>query len=304
MTPQPASPARSGVLIAQLPQPKAVNAAKKARAGQRKATAMRWLRRSHLYSGLLLLPWVLVYGISGFLFNHGGSTTSTRMVPIPANQLAQLTPDQQELGARLLTAVEQQDAKSHATVTGSWTFEFHEPVTDKSYRLSLPIDESVARLSERRRRSSNSTSYARDTFAPERELAEQAARATLSSISLQHEDLRAIGGPTLRVSSDQSRWSTTLTRDRATESAASAFDLNRLMRRLHVTHGYNRSDWSRIAWAVIVDVMAFAMVLWAISGIAMWWQKKSLRASGAVALTAAFTGAAVLIIALQAVFNT
>lgn len=32
--------------------------------------AMMLVRRSHLYAGLLLYPWVLLYGVTAFLFNH------------------------------------------------------------------------------------------------------------------------------------------------------------------------------------------------------------------------------------------
>ena len=31
---------------------------------------MKFIRRAHLYAGLVLLPWVLFFGTSGFLFNH------------------------------------------------------------------------------------------------------------------------------------------------------------------------------------------------------------------------------------------
>jgi hypothetical protein len=31
---------------------------------------MMWVRRAHLYLGLFLFPWVLLYGVSAFLFNH------------------------------------------------------------------------------------------------------------------------------------------------------------------------------------------------------------------------------------------
>ena len=33
-------------------------------------TGMVWLRRVHLYFGLLLFPWALLYGVTAFLFNH------------------------------------------------------------------------------------------------------------------------------------------------------------------------------------------------------------------------------------------
>ncbi len=31
---------------------------------------MRWIRRIHLYAGLLMFPWVLLYGFTALLFNH------------------------------------------------------------------------------------------------------------------------------------------------------------------------------------------------------------------------------------------
>ena len=33
-------------------------------------TLMHWVRRTHLYLGLFLLPWAVLYGVTGFLFNH------------------------------------------------------------------------------------------------------------------------------------------------------------------------------------------------------------------------------------------
>ena len=32
--------------------------------------ALHWIRRSHLYFGLFLFPWALLYGVTAFLFNH------------------------------------------------------------------------------------------------------------------------------------------------------------------------------------------------------------------------------------------
>lgn len=32
--------------------------------------AMHWIRRTHLYLGLFLFPWAVLYGVTGFLFNH------------------------------------------------------------------------------------------------------------------------------------------------------------------------------------------------------------------------------------------
>jgi hypothetical protein len=36
------------------------------------------LRRSHLYLGLALFPWAILYGVTAFLFNHRDPTSGTR----------------------------------------------------------------------------------------------------------------------------------------------------------------------------------------------------------------------------------
>jgi hypothetical protein len=46
-------------------------------------------------------------------------------------------------------------------------------------------------------------------------------------------------------------------------------------------------------WAVIVDVMGVAMILWAVTGAIMWWSLRGTRALGAAAL---LVGVAVLVI--------
>ena len=40
------------------------------RFGKRYNLLMKWVRRTHMYTGLVLLPWVLMFGASGVLFNH------------------------------------------------------------------------------------------------------------------------------------------------------------------------------------------------------------------------------------------
>jgi hypothetical protein len=35
-----------------------------------KTGLMKLLRRTHLYFGLFMAPWILLYGVSGFMFNH------------------------------------------------------------------------------------------------------------------------------------------------------------------------------------------------------------------------------------------
>lgn len=52
---------------------------------------MRWIRRIHLYAGLLMFPWVLLYGFTALLFNHStllpgpGTTIHHFQAPAPGD---------------------------------------------------------------------------------------------------------------------------------------------------------------------------------------------------------------------------
>jgi hypothetical protein len=58
--------------------------------------------------------------------------------------------------------------------------------------------------------------------------------------------------------------------------------------RLHKARGYpNNSEFTiRWWWALVVDATAFLMLLWGLSGLAMWWQMKGQRKWGAITLAA------------------
>jgi hypothetical protein len=63
---------------------------------------------------------------------------------------------------------------------------------------------------------------------------------------------------------------------------------------LHLASGYPSRLGVRWFWALAVDVMAAAMVVWGCSGLLMWWQMKSLRRWGVVALVISVVAAAAL----------
>lgn len=50
--------------------------------------------------------------------------------------------------------------------------------------------------------------------------------------------------------------------------------------RLHVAHTYPSDGGVRWIWAILVDVMAFSMVSWGVTGLLMWWQIKKTRSIG------------------------
>ncbi len=47
---------------------------------------MMFLRRTHLYAGLLMLPWVLLYGLTGILFNHPTWFSDQSIIPFGSSE--------------------------------------------------------------------------------------------------------------------------------------------------------------------------------------------------------------------------
>ena len=65
---------------------------------------------------------------------------------------------------------------------------------------------------------------------------------------------------------------------------ASEHQWNSLMNTLHRRRGYQHEYALDDAWALIVDLFIVAAVLWALSGLWMWWEMKATRRWGAVSL--------------------
>ena len=67
---------------------------------------------------------------------------------------------------------------------------------------------------------------------------------------------------------------------------------------LHARGGYQQDSLLNDAWAFLVDLVSLAFVLWAASGILMWWQLKQTRLWGALALGGGLLSFAVFLLAL------
>lgn len=74
----------------------------------------------------------------------------------------------------------------------------------------------------------------------------------------------------------------------------------RFLLRLHTAHGYPGEQNAKWFWAVIVDVMAFVMCFWGVSGLFMWWQIKATRRLGAVILALSAAAATAIGFAMHA----
>ena len=73
----------------------------------------------------------------------------------------------------------------------------------------------------------------------------------------------------------------------------------RFVLRLHTAHGYPGETNAKWFWAIIVDVMAFVLCFWGLSGLLMWWQIRSTRKIGFALLALSATAATALGLAMH-----
>jgi hypothetical protein len=264
------------------------------------ATVAVWMRRLHLYSGLAMLPFVLIYAVSALCFNHaGGDAPRVLSVPEPIRERWSVdAPAVAERVAGSLAWQHTETASAHAD--GEWTFEYRDG--GAAWRLSMPLADRPPTVRQLRSAAASSERVPAALFAGEAEAAERAAAALLAANGRDATDLRRVGSPNVRVRSARGEATVSMQRGQV-GWPSSGVDVERLLMRLHTTHGFTTGSWARTAWAVIVDLMAAAMLLWTVSGVWMWWQKRSHRRAGGLVLLVGVGAAALCAVALAIQFG-
>lgn len=87
---------------------------------------MKWVRRAHMFTGLFMAPWIFVYGISGFTFNHSRwfSDSFGKIVePIEAKILAatavRQAPQPDDVAGKALAAINARQAPGEQWVASA-----------------------------------------------------------------------------------------------------------------------------------------------------------------------------------------
>lgn len=310
--------------------------------------SMKMIRRVHLYSGLFLVPWVLLYGLTGYLFNHPvalsagvraesvGSdafdAVSFPASPVPAELAAEVfeewrarreaketekskdeRPGEKDKGNSEREGVESQPAStfsipsdSDASLSARVFLSAGAGRGESGTSLSLDLDapKRTGRLTVRERGAA--APRPKNPFrGPKLSAGEDYASALVTAggdlfdrLGHPEQKVRLRSAPTLEfdieektVAGETHLWRASYRLDRRTLSArrhreASGPAWRRFLLRLHTAHTYPVTGGPRWYWAIVVDVMAFAMIVWGVSGLLMWWQIKSLRRVGGLVLIA------------------
>jgi hypothetical protein len=293
---------------------------------------MHLVRRAHLFSGLFLLPWVLVYGVSAFLFNHPGAfpdqpTRSFGAEAIRGTPLESL-PRPDELARQVVEALREREAARGE----SPSYRLVQPeraafARDRVLVLargggldhSIAVDLGSGTGTVRSRSAGEPEAPApfavpggvRVTPSLPKQL-QQAVPQVLSRLDLPVDEVTIPGAlPDLifYLEADGRRWRAAYQPQRGSVSGKPAdapserMSAQRFLKQLHLAHGYPAGVGTRWFWAVLVDALFVALVFWGLSGLLMWWQLKRVRFWGAVTLLASAAATAWLALGMYGVLS-
>jgi hypothetical protein len=266
---------------------------------------LRVLRRAHMYAGIVLMPWLAFFGISGVLFNHPniGERIEARGLPPPRlKELTGFVPWQPELVSQRV--VEQLNAlhptQRYSVDPGfgsrySGTVVMKAPKSDGLNVFLLNPERGMGILVQREARPEGRSA----PFAGARLDLPEYSLATLDDRFaglLQSHGLPATGplradakiAPKLEFrAKDETGAAWNISYDLGTSTVSGrlssewpSIGVSQLFSTLHTTHHYTFGLQARWFWALFQDLLGIAMLFWGVSGILMWWQLKATRVVG------------------------
>ncbi|MEZ6131616.1 MAG: PepSY domain-containing protein [Planctomycetaceae bacterium] len=285
------------------------------------------IRRIHLYTGLFLLPWVFLYGITGAMFNHQGLFPVAPFTSVDkqvvANSALKSFPSAEQMAQQVVDALQrsadgQQIAllpEHGAEFTNALLFETRASGVRHVVHLD-PVNQSAA-----------VQSHPGNPEEPELMLTEirnitlepnpfEAAQTSASQV-LDHVGIRS-GNPPAPLGWSKLNFLATVDQqpvrvtyvlkdghiDVSRYTGEDGMTLRQFLLRLHTSHGQPPHWNGRMYWSVIVDVMAIAMVAWGITGLFMWWQLKRSRVIGAAVIGCSVVTAVFLYVSLHGFYAT
>lgn len=268
---------------------------------------LHWVRRLHLFLGLFLLPWVLLYGVSGFLFNHPtafpdqptrtfgpGEVRGTPLegLPRPAELAEEVVAllNQKGDSYRLVRPEDAAFSRSRVTVQARGAGGEHSVIVELEDGSGIVRSKPLAEK-EPPAPFAGKSGVRTPTSLPDR--LQKGTPVVLNKIGLDADEATVPGSLpdlTFFMEADGQVWKVTYqihrggVSGRPADAPGQGLTARRFLTGLHLAREYPAGGGVRWCWALFVDAMAFVMVFWAVSGLLMWWQIKAVRGWGAVVL--------------------
>jgi hypothetical protein len=286
---------------------------------------LKLIRRGHLFTGLFMTPWIFLYGVSGFLFNHPGAFSDQEVRSFGQTESAgtglEDFPGAATIAARVVEAINARssDRALRLIEPEAATFSRDMIATVKGdsaeYRIQLALESgrgTVSPVRPKKARIKDDTVAGRvELTDPARDRLSRAIPALAEKLGLNPKTVSVKSAPEVDFSAESPGKLYRLAYNLQTEVVTSHEDsevsegltTRAFLTQLHKKRTFPARVDSRWFWAVSVDATSALMLFWGISGLFMWWQIKSTRKWGLLVLAASGLTAAALALALHRVLN-
>lgn len=265
-----------------------------------------------MYAGIVLMPWLAFFGLSGFFFNHpnlGEPVTSRGLPPPKLKELTGFVPWQpREVAERVVAGLNEREPAPRYAVDSefasrySGTVVMKAPSAEGQHVLLLNPERGMAILAHREARPEGRAAPFAGTQVTLPEYSLTALNERFHGL-LQTQSLSATGpltvdpklAPKLEfrlkdASGDVWNVSYELATGIVTGRLSRewpSIGFSQLIAKLHTTHHYTFGVQARWFWAMFEDLLGLAMLFWGASGLLMWWQLKATRVAGIASLLVA-----------------
>lgn len=278
----------------------------------------RMTRRVHLYLGLLIWPFVLLFAITGLSFNHPTVGRGFAVHRIAATDVKRLTGfagwQPSHVAEGVVDALNARmpghrlDSKASVDFDG-WPLFVASTAAGKQVLLVRLSDGSTT-VTEH----VQSPQEADAPFAGQFELDAFDTRALAQRLAplLHATGAPATGSlrvhprahPTVRfvlLDAQGKRWNAVYDLSdgslvgKPSESTPAGALIERL-EAVHTQHHYPAFRNVTSFWALCADITALTLIVWAVTGLSMWWQMRNLRKGGLVVIALAVLGATCIVL--------
>lgn len=272
------------------------------------ARPMRWLRRLHMYLALFMFPWVFLYGITGFLFNHPNTLPDHDIRKLDSQELQGIfldsLPEPEQAATAVLNRIEEEKgtAMSEYKLINPESARYrHEAIFDvtdkgKKYTLVVHPSQDTGRLHTRSVEPPRITPlkgiWSLNLNDSTRADLRSSAVEVLEKMDISTNNMNMRWGPQLEfeMAKGDEVWVVSYNVSNRNISAKpkdgwpGPKSARQYLARLHFSHTYPKELGARTLWALSVDATAIGLILWGLTGFLMWWQRKRIRLSGMIVI--------------------
>jgi hypothetical protein len=300
-----------------------LGAAPRSASATRRQLALRLLRRVHLYLGLLLWPFLLLFGLTGLSFNHPTVGRGLDVKKLSAAEVAAASNfepwDAEQVASEVVARLNSGGTKYRLSQQPGARFAgfplFVAPTERGKQVLMVSLSDGSATITERPDPpAATPTPFAdAELELPARNL-QALARDLTPLLAARHVDTVGALTPHPKVHPqlafrllDPSGREWNALYDFATgkisgkpTSQRRSGSLVELLETIHTQHHYPPHPSATRWWALCADLTAFTLIVWSLTGLVMWWQLRRLRLAGAVIIALAVTTSAAVMLGTSA----